>query len=58
MLDYDLLQIHNVGVLSICAYDECLVMEINAQYDTSGTIIPIKLFFASNIFLYAIALGK
>ena len=31
---------------------------INAQDDTSRTIIPIELFCASGILLYAIALGK
>ena len=41
MLDDYLLQIHNGGGISICYHDECPVLEINAQDDTSRTIIPI-----------------
>ena len=58
MIDDDLLQIQNVGGLSICAHDECPVLAINAQDDTSRKIIPIELFCASNILLYDISLGK
>ena len=41
MLDDDLLQIQNGGGLLICAHDESPVLAINAQDDTSITIIPI-----------------
>ena len=58
MLDYELLQIHNYGVILICDHDECPVLAINAQDDTSRTIIPIQLFCASKILLYAIVLKK
>ena len=58
IIDYDLLQIQNGGVISICAHDECPVLEINAQDDTSTTIIPIELFCERKHLLYAIAIGK
>ena len=58
IIDDDLLQIQNGGVISICAHDECPVSEINAQDDTSTTIIPIELFCERKHLLYAIAIGK
>ena len=57
MLD-DLQQIQNDGGISICARDECPVLAINEQDDTSRKIIPVELFRASGKKLYAIALGK
>ena len=41
MLDYELLHIQNGGGISIYAHYEYTVLEINAQDDTSRTIIPI-----------------
>ena len=58
MLDDELFLIHNGGGLSLCDHDECPLLAINAQDDTSRKFIPIELFFASDILLYAIALGK
>ena len=58
MLDDELFYIHNGGGLSLCDHDECPLLAINAQDDTSRKFIPIELFFASDILLYAIALGK
>ena len=50
MLVDDLLQIQNGGGISICAHNECLVLEINSQDDTSRTIIPIELSCLSKYF--------
>ena len=53
-----MLNIQNGGGISICAHDECSVLEINAQDDNSRTIIPIEIFCATGILLYVIAIGK
>ena len=45
MLDDDMLHIHNGGGISICAHDECPVLSINAQNDTSRNNIPIDFIF-------------
>ena len=50
ILGDDLLQIQNGGGLSICSHNECHVLAINSQDDTSRTIITIELFCTSGIF--------